>query len=59
MNFLPLAIWAVGFLAVATWEEVSREKKGIEAMTEKTKEWAALLWWWGCVLFLVLGVVSL
>ena len=58
MMFLPLAVWAVGFLFVwaytertfymigYTKNEVKAEHKGIE-----------LIWVLGCIFFFVIGVV--
>lgn len=59
MDFLPLAVWAVGIAAIAVYDEVNYRKQGYtnDQIKEKSKP-AGHLWLLGCLVFFILGLVS-
>ena len=57
MDFIPLAIWAAGFLFALGYEERTYYQAGWdeEKIKNKTKL-CGVFWFYGCLFFLVLGV---
>ncbi len=60
MDFLPLAIWAVGFFVMCLWDEHFMIKQDIDKkIIERTIEQAMKMWLAGVLLFLILGIISM
>jgi len=59
MDFLPLAIWAVGILFLDTLQEYVNFKMGV-SREDKNKISSVILVFWfvGCIIFLILGIYS-
>lgn len=59
MDFIPLSIWAVGFLIYVEYTTIHMHEEG--KSIEKKMEYgdtSAKIWWCGCVFFFLIGLFS-
>ncbi len=57
MDFLPLAVWAVGCLACISYEEIENKKMGKEDPTNERGQ--VFIWAAGSLTFAAIGLVSM
>jgi len=57
LNFIPLVLWAIGFLCATEWSLHLRQIDGRVSDLKTQSEAGAKLWLYGSILFLIIGIL--